>query len=152
VKRPTLSRYLELRLGKDPSTQLRNFLAAPFGASSFDRFWRSWNPVYGYVLLYFTYRPLRRVMPRPIATLLTFMACGLFLHDAIGWIVGLRVRFPVFTLLFTIFGVASLVARGVRQDLSNRSFPARVAVNVASLAACFTVWWGILRLLVDRSG
>ncbi len=151
-RRPTLTDYLVLRLGRDPSTQFRNFFARPFGATSFDRFWRSWNPVYGYVLLYFAYRPLRHVLPRALATLVTFMACGLFLQDAIGWIIGWRVRFPVFTLLFTIFGVASLVTRAVGEDLSRRSFSVRVAVNVVSLAVCFALWWWLLRFVVDRPG
>jgi len=76
-RRPGLGEYIERRLGRGATTQLRNLLVRPLGAASFSQFWRYWNPVYGYFLSYYAYRPLRLVFPRPVAVLLTFVGCGL---------------------------------------------------------------------------
>src|SRR5215203_1711587 len=59
----------------------RNWFVRPLSANSFSRFWYCWNPVYGYPLLFYVYRPLRRPLPRSCAVLLTFMVSGFFLHD-----------------------------------------------------------------------
>src|SRR5690242_13393457 len=77
--RLTLSAYVEHRLGTGSVTMARNLLLKPLGAGSFRRFSQCWNPVYGYFLYYFAYRPLRRYLPRPAAVWLTFAACGFFL-------------------------------------------------------------------------
>ncbi len=83
---PTLRQYLRFRLGtRGGRTAWFNFFIKPFGASSFAEFWRWWNPVYGYFLYYYSYRPMSRVMPRPIASFLTFVLCG-FLHDLPAWV------------------------------------------------------------------
>ena len=93
-RRPGLGEYIERRLGRGATTQLRNLLVRPLGAASFSQFWRYWNPVYGYFLSYYAYRPLRRVFPRPVAVLLTFVGCGFVLHDLVGWAVAGHARFP----------------------------------------------------------
>jgi MBOAT, membrane-bound O-acyltransferase family len=61
--------------------QPREITQAIAGARSFAEFWRLWNSVYGYFLGYFVYRPLARRLPRPLAAIATFVACGFLLHD-----------------------------------------------------------------------
>ena len=46
-------------------------------------FWRLWNPIFGYVLIFFVYRPLRRRMPRPVAVYRTFLTSGLLARPAL---------------------------------------------------------------------
>lgn len=76
-RRVTFTQYLEFRLGTDGGRSAWfNFFVKSFGARSFSEFWRLWNPVYGYILYYFSYRPLARVLPRPLAVLITFAASG----------------------------------------------------------------------------
>ncbi|MGH3426661.1 MAG: hypothetical protein ACRDQZ_03690, partial [Mycobacteriales bacterium] len=80
---PGFHEFIARRLGP-PSKPLRllgRFFLTPLGARSFADFWRLWNPVYGYVLLFFVYRPLRRWIPRPAAVYLTFLASCFLLHD-----------------------------------------------------------------------
>jgi D-alanyl-lipoteichoic acid acyltransferase DltB (MBOAT superfamily) len=61
--RLTFTQYLDFRLGARGGPQAWfNFFVRPFGARSFAEFWRFWNPVYSYFLLYFVYRPLARVV------------------------------------------------------------------------------------------
>jgi hypothetical protein len=59
-------------------------LVGPLLAPSFAGFWRRWNPVWGYYLLYWCYRPARRVLPRAAAVLVTFAASGLA-HTSSPW-------------------------------------------------------------------
>lgn len=121
-RKPTLTRYIEVRLGNDPGTQARNVIAKPFGAGSFAEFWWYWNPLYGYFLFYYSYRPLRRLLPRRLAVWLTFVFCGLVLHDAVGWILARRVRFPELTVLFALFGIGAIGSEAARMDLSGSPF------------------------------
>ncbi len=82
----TLNQYLRFRLGsKGGSAAWFNFFIRPFGATSFAQFWRLWNPVYGYFLYHFSYRPLSRILPRSAAVLATFVVCGFLLHDLPAW-------------------------------------------------------------------
>jgi hypothetical protein len=91
-KRLTLTQYLRFRLGsRGGKTAWFNFFIKPFGATSFAQFWRLWNPVYGYFLYYYSYRPLSRVMPRAGAMLATFVACGFFVHDLPAWVFSRRI-------------------------------------------------------------
>ena len=101
-------------------------------------FWRYWNPVYGYYLYYYAYRPLRRFLPRLLAMWLTFIACGFFLHDALGWALGQHVRFPEMTLRFVFFGIGAVAGEALGMDLSRQALPLRVTVNLAYLG---TAWW-----------
>jgi hypothetical protein len=149
-RKPTLTRYIEARLGKAPATQAKNVLAKPFGAGSFIGFWRYWNPVYGYFLLYYSYRPLRKVLPRGLAVWLTFILCGLVLHDAVGWALGRRVRFPELTLLFAVFGLGALAGEAVRMDLSRSPVMIRAVANVAYLAVSILIWWCVLHVALHR--
>src|SRR5690348_16822353 len=84
-RRPTLNQYLARRLGQGSATMLRTWVVKALGAPSFTEFWQYWNPVYGYFLYYYAYRPLHRFLPRALAMWLTFVACGFVLHDALGW-------------------------------------------------------------------
>jgi hypothetical protein len=56
-RRPTLSAYVERRLGTGAATMARNVVFKPLGAGSFGQFWQYWNPVYGYFLYYYAYSP-----------------------------------------------------------------------------------------------
>lgn len=76
----TLTQYINHRLGSTPQEQAKNFLGRPFGARSLTDFWHYWNPVWGYYLFYYCYRPLRKKLPRSASVFLTFFICGL-IHD-----------------------------------------------------------------------
>jgi hypothetical protein len=117
-------------------------------ARSFSEFWRFWNPVYGYVLLFFIYRPLRRHVPRPVAVYLAFLASGFLLHDlpfnlSADLFLG-RIGIPAVTLLFALFGALTLVGEALRVDLAR--FPAwvRAGANLGWLSAAFGLHWVLL--------
>ncbi len=59
ARKPGVRRYLEYKLGREGGRKAWfNFFIKPFGAASFAQFWRLWNPLYGYFLYYYAYRPL----------------------------------------------------------------------------------------------
>jgi hypothetical protein len=123
---------------------LRNWALRSFGAGTFGEFWRYWNPVYGYVLTYYVYRPLRTVLPRPLAVWLTFLACGFFLHDLVGWLLARQVRAPEMSVVFLLFGGGVVLAEALRLDLSAQPLLVRVLTNATFLLAA----WGVAHLIL----
>jgi len=131
------AKYLGFRLGTKGGTKAWfNFFIRPFGAASFAQFWRLWNPVYGYFLYYYSYRPLSRVMPRGAAMMATFAGCGFFLHDLPAWAFSRRFLPPGATIAFILFGLGAVAGDRLRMDLSRWPVAARAATNVLYLAAC----------------
>jgi D-alanyl-lipoteichoic acid acyltransferase DltB (MBOAT superfamily) len=113
-----------------------NFFIRPFGASSFAEFWRLWNPVYGYFLYYYSYRPLSRVMPRNAAMLSTFAACGFLLHDLPAWAFSRRILPPGATIAFLMFSLGAIASDQFHMNLSRWPVAARAAINIIYLAGC----------------
>jgi D-alanyl-lipoteichoic acid acyltransferase DltB (MBOAT superfamily) len=135
--RLTFKQYVDFRLGARGGAQAWfNFFVRPFGARSFAEFWRLWNPVYSYFLLYFVYRPLARVLPRQVATVTTFVSCGLILHDVPAWLFTRRILPPGATIAFLLFGVVVVVSDALHMDLSQWPVWARATTNLVYLGGC----------------
>jgi D-alanyl-lipoteichoic acid acyltransferase DltB (MBOAT superfamily) len=148
ARRLTLSQYLRFRLGnRGGRIAWFNFFIKPFGASSFAQFWRLWNPVYGYYLYYYSYRPLSRVVPRPLAMLATFVVCGFVLHDLPAWASSRKVLPPGATIAFAMFGLGAVLSERFQMNLSAWPVPARAAINVAYLAVCVGAMLLLIRWL-----
>jgi len=139
-RRLTFRQYLQLSLGsRGGGSTWFNFFIKPFAARSVAEFWRLWNPVYGYSLYWFSYRPLVRVLPRPLAMLITFVACGFVLHDLPAWLVTWRILPPGATIAFFMFGIGTILGEGLHMDLSRWPVWARATINVGYLAGCILV-------------
>lgn len=146
ARRLTLAQYLRFRLGsKGGRTAWFNFFVKPFGARSFAQFWRLWNPVYGYYLYYYSYRPLARVVPRSLAMLGTFVVCGFALHDLPAWVFSRRVLPPGATIAFVMFGLIAVLSERFHMNLSAWPVIARAAMNVTYLAGCIGAMLLIVR-------
>lgn len=144
--RLTLGQYLRFRLGSTGGLRAWfNFFIRPFGAASFAQFWRLWNPVYGYYLYYYSYRPLSRVVPRSAAMMATFVVCGLLLHDLPAWAFARRVLPPGATIAFVMFGLGAIFSERVHMDLSRWPVLARAAVNVGYISGCIGAMLLIIR-------
>ena len=135
----TLNQYIERRNGVPlgASGALRNMLHRSFGAGSFATFWRYWNPIFGYYLAKYVDSPLRRVLTRSIALILTFVICGA-LHDLAAMAVRGSVVFFC-TMMFFFFAVGVLVGRWTGLSFSGLPWPARAAINFTYLVACFAL-------------
>jgi hypothetical protein len=142
--------YLARRLGPRGRGRWARFFLHPFTAASFAEFWRRWNPVYGYFLAYYVYRPLTRRLPRTAAVMATFVFAGLVMHDLPAWIASRRVLPPGGTIAFTLFGAGLVASRRAGMNLSARPPAFRVAVNLAYLATCTGLMLVIARRLARR--
>ncbi len=137
----TLRDFVRRRLGTgNDLDQLRRMFSRAFGAGSFAGFWRYWNPVYSYYLDRLCYRPLRRVLPRPLAVMATFACSGFFLHDLPFWwgVTALKTRslpVPFVALWFALMAVLALAGTGLKLNFAHLPFPARVALNALHIAA-----------------
>jgi hypothetical protein len=126
------------RLGnpKGPISAVRKMFRLSFGAKSFADFWRYWNPVHHYFLSYYVYKPLRRIMPRSMAVILTFVFCGFFLHDIV------HIAFtgiPLIAVWFFMLAIGVLIGEYFNMNMSSRSDIFRVIVNLGYLLVSFEI-------------
>lgn len=114
---------------------LRRNLSKAFGACSPSHFWKHWNPIWGYYLAGYVYLPLRRYLPQPLATLVTFCASGV-LHDLAIGLLGQGWQ-GFISLWFFCMGLFLVVSQAVRLDYGKYPFIIRVGINLVHLLACF---------------
>lgn len=110
-------------------------------------FWRYWNPVYGYVLYYYCYRPLRRFLPRPWACLLTFLLRGFVLYDLVGCAISQHRHYPQMTVFFGIAGAGAVASEILGADLADHPTAVGAACNLAYL----TTRWELASLIASRT-
>jgi hypothetical protein len=152
-RRLTLATFIRKRLGcaDNDFVLLQRMVSRSFGAGSFSRFWRYWNPVYSYYLGRFCYRPLRKMLPRPLAVVATFACSGFLLHDLPFWwgVTALKTRsipVPFVALWFAVMAVLLLVGDRLRLDYSLPPTIVRVALNLLQIVAAAAVALAIFRL------
>ena len=135
-RRVTLAQYIRRRNGVPAGApgSLRNMLRRSLGAGSFAGFWRYWNPVFGYYLGRYSYAPLRRVLPGPVALVLTFVLCGA-VHDLATTAVRGSPAF-LFTPWFFLLGLGVVLGRAAGVDFSSRPWIARAGIQLLYLGAC----------------
>lgn len=139
-RRPTLTEFINLRLGSTPGAQAVNFLLRPFTAETFAGFWRYWNPVFGYYLSYHCYQPLRRWLSRGPAVIATFAVCGA-VHAAIALLLAGMGGRPALALLavlwFALLGVAVVLLEVLRLSFARWPPAVRPVGHVGIIAACY---------------
>lgn len=135
---PTFAEYQRRRLGRRGPQwhQIVRMVGRSFGAPTFAAFWRYWNPLFGYYLYYRCYRPLIRIIPRPMAVIATFAASGV-VHDLFATV---AVQRPIAwcTGAFTVFGVFVVAEEGVGWNLRRVPRWLRPLYHFALIAT--TVW------------
>jgi len=79
-----------------------------FCQQGFHRFWRIWNPFYGY-FLFKLYRLMGGNRNKIFSTIFVFVFCGYVLHDLPIYLIFGKFGF-VCTFAFLFYGVGSLIA------------------------------------------
>jgi len=135
-KKLTLSEYVRRRNGVSlgAPASLRNMLRRSFGASSFDRFWQHWNPIFGYYLGKYVFVPLKKISPPYVALVLTFVVTGI-IHDAVTMAVRQDVAF-LFTPWFLFLGIGVVLSKITGMDISASPWGLRAAMHSAYLGMC----------------
>jgi len=116
--------------------RLKYMLVKSFTANSFRLFWNAWNPIFSYVLLYYVYKPSRRILPKYIAVILTFVVNGFF-HDFIALLILNSSRF-VFTKLFLLYGLIVVIESILNISFKNKTLC--IAYNCLLLFGPVVLW------------
>lgn len=141
--RPSYRRYEARRLGGYGNTWrgLAYMLRQAFTASTFGGFWRYWNPLFSYYLLYVCYQPLSRRLPRGLALGLTFGLSGA-VHDFAASLIKGQVVF-LFVPIFMLWGGMVVVEEAIGWHLRSWPHGARVLYHASLIVG--TVW-GVIHL------
>ena len=147
----TIEEYIQYRTGASKiSLIVRNMFVKPFFSLSLRSFWKYWNPGFGFYLLYYCYKPIRKIMPHWISMIITFLICGL-LHDLI-YVVPMMIMngggfiFPFITVWFLIIAIGVLISEIVEIDLWKANKKLRPIFHFSYLAGTFC-----LTRLIDLS-
>ena len=135
----TLNEYIRKRNGVPigSAKSLQNNLYRSLGAKNFSAFWNYWNPIFGYCLGKYVFKPLKKEIPVVIALLCTFICCGL-MHDLITTIYRAKISL-FFTIWFTIMGFAVLITKYLKHDFSKQKWIFRALVNLSIISLCFLI-------------
>lgn len=98
----TLKKYIVYKLGNhtDPFVSMKHKLKSSFLAPAFRKFWQNWNPVWSFFLIYYIYKPLKKLFSDDLSLLLRFVVSG-FIHDCIGILLMQRLSYKM-----TIFSLS----------------------------------------------
>ncbi|MFT6796870.1 MAG: hypothetical protein ACJART_002016 [Maribacter sp.] len=133
----TLREYIKKRNGLSigDSKSLRNNLYRSLGAKNFSTFWNYWNPIFGYYLGKFIFKPLKKIFPQAIALVFTFIFCGL-LHDVVTIIFRGNSSF-FFSFWFLLMGIAVLITKSLDHNFSKQIWILRALANLSIIGLCF---------------
>ena len=133
----TLADYVRRRNGVPlgGSGALRAMLTRSLGAPTIVGFWQYWNPIFGYYLGKFIFRPARSVgLPVWLATLLTFSVSGM-VHDIAASLIT-RQLVLVCTPWFLFLGIGLLISRGLGMDMKSWPWVMRAGVHITYIGVC----------------
>jgi hypothetical protein len=110
-----------------------------FKAKSAKEFWNYWNPLFGYYLLFYLYKPLTNKIPRPFRVIVTFTISGFFLHDLLFWwpfcwLITYKTRFPLGTVWFFFMAIFMLISEKIGFNTEKHSTGIRVLSNLSYLS------------------
>lgn len=141
----TLKHYIHLRLGRGNLFEtLRIMFIKSFQANSVKEFWNYWNPLFGYVTLFYIYKPLTKKVPRPVRVLTTFILSGFFLHDLLlwwpfCWIITYKTRFPLGTIMFIFLAIILLIFEKIGFTTKRYPTMVRVLTNISYILVSFAL-------------
>ena len=131
------------------SKSLRNNLYRSFGAKNFSTFWNYWNPIFGYYLGKYIFKPLKKKLPVAVALLLTFIFSGL-IHDTVTTIYRGKISL-FFTIWFSFMGVAVLITRYLKHNFNRQKWIYRASVNLSIIWLCFLITFYLTKILIWSS-
>lgn len=134
-----LSDYVKRRNGVPlgHSDSLRNMLIRSLGAGRFSIFWQYWNPIWGYYLGKYIFKPLKWIFPEALSLIITFVVCG-FIHDLV--IMLLKREFTLLlTPWFLFMGLCVVLGDYLKIDYSKLPWIARAVINVVIISSCLLI-------------
>ena len=146
----TLAEYIKKRNGvaMGSSKSLPNNLYRSLGAKSFSTFWNYWNPIFGFYLGKYIFKPLKKVFPVAIALLFTFIFCGL-IHDIVTIIFRGKTSF-FFSIWFFLMGIAVLITKRLKHNFSLQNWIIRAVANLSIIGICFLLTFFFTKYLLTN--
>lgn len=143
----TLQQYIRKRNGVPigANKSLRNMLYRSIGARNFATFWIYWNPIFGYYLGKFIFKPLRKIFSIQFALLITFILCGL-IHDFVTTVVHRDISL-FFSQWFLLMGLWVIYTNFLKQDFLNRAWTIRAIMNLLPIITSFFIVFYLNKIL-----
>ncbi len=131
-----LSDYVKRRNGVPlgHSDSLRNMLNRSLGAGKFSIFWQYWNPIWGFYLGKYIFKPLKLILPQALSLIITFVVCG-FIHD----LAIMLLKWKFFLLLtpwFLFMGLGVILSDYAKIDYSKFPWIVRAGINISIIFGC----------------
>ena len=144
----TLTEYIKKRNGVSigSSISLRNNLYRSLGAKNFSAFWNFWNPIFGYYLGKYIFKPLKRIFPVEIALVFTFIFSGL-IHDGVTTIFRGKISL-FFTFWFSIMALAVLITKYLKHNFKKRGWIFRALANLSIIGLCLLITIYLKKFLI----
>lgn len=146
-----LSDYIKRRNGVPigHSDSLRNMLRRSLGAGKFSIFWHYWNPIWGYYLGKYIFKPLKTIFPPAFSLIITFVVCG-FIHDLA--IMLLKWEFTLLlTPWFLFMGLSLVLGDYLKIDYSKFLWIVRAVINVLIISICFLIAYQVKNLNIEMN-
>jgi hypothetical protein len=134
-----LSDYVKRRNGVPLGHRdsLRHMLNRSLGAGKFSIFWKYWNPILGYYLGKYIFKPLKFIFPPALSLIFTFIICG-FIHDLA--IMLLKWKFTILlTPWFLCMGLSVVLGDYAKIDYAKFPWMGRAAINILVISSCFLI-------------
>ena len=132
----TLREYVNKKFNyrKSITGCLGYMLRVSFFSVTFREFWNHWNPLWGYYLRFYVYRPIREIISKPLAMIGTFAISG-FLHDVFVMVL-LQKTYFLFSLIFLFFGITILIELILNINLEKANNNIRPFYHLGIIASC----------------
>lgn len=114
-----------------PSFLWRMFVVC-WAEPGFHRFWRLWNPLYGYAL-FRVYLAIGGNKRPALASLVVFLLCGFVLHDLLRFVTAHQLSLSS-TIAFFVYWLLALLSRRFGAALKQETWPG--GINVVMNLAC----------------
>ena len=131
-----LSDYVKRRNGVPlgNSDSLRNMLCRSLGAGNFSIFWQYWNPIWGFYLGKYIFKPLKLILPQALSLIITFTVCG-FIHDLV--IMLSKWKFILLlTPWFLFMSLSVILSNYAKINYSKFPWIVRAGINITIILGC----------------
>ncbi|MFD2968782.1 MBOAT family O-acyltransferase [Sphingobacterium bambusae] len=132
----TIGEYVKKRNGVpfgDPRS-LKYNIRRSLGAKNFATFWNFWNPIFGYYLGKYIFKPLTQLIHSSLALMLTFVISGA-IHDLFTTLI--RGKLSIFFCIWFFFmSLAVVLSKSLNYDLSRSSWISRAISNLSIVIFC----------------
>jgi hypothetical protein len=131
-----LSDYVKRRNGVPlgNSDSLRSMLSRSLGAGKFSIFWQYWNPIWGFYLGRYIFKPLKLILPKALSLIITFVVCG-FIHDLAIMLLKWKLTL-LLTQWFLFMGLAVILSDYAKIDYLKSPWIVRAVINIAIILGC----------------